>query len=233
MVVEKNGEIQYPFDECIGCQKRTCVENCNSGGVCLAGKEMDSDEVIEILAKDIPFYKNSGGGVTFSGGEPLAQSDFLLDLLKKCRKLDIHTAIETCGFADIGIFQQILPYTNLFLFDLKIIDPAMHLKYTGRPVQPVLDNLACIARLHIDISIRVPLVQGITDRDENLEAIAKVMINNKLNMIFLEPYHSLGVEKYHELGMEYSLPNLGEYLLDKAEDIRQYFLMNHFDCSIV
>ena len=137
--------IHRSFDHCNQCHSRVCIEKCNYDAITLSGKVISSDELAEIIALDIPFYRNSGGGVTFSGGEPLMQPAFLLDVLKKCKKLDIHTAVETCGWTGRKTLQRILPFTDLFLFDLKIIDPELHLAFTGKPVGPVLANLAFLA----------------------------------------------------------------------------------------
>ena len=227
-----NDEIQYPFEECYGCKKRGCIVNCNSGAVCLVGKEMESAQVIEIVARDIPFYRNSGGGVTFSGGEPLSQPTFLLELLERCKKLEIHTAIETSGWAEQKIFQQILPLTDLFLFDLKIIDPALHLEFTGKSVAPILRNLSFLASKHANIIIRVPLIEDITDTPSNIESISKIMAINGLKKIVIEPFHTLGKSKYEEIGLIYTLPLNQDYPSGKAEIAREFFLRRNFDCEI-
>jgi pyruvate formate lyase activating enzyme len=225
--------IHRSFDQCNQCQSKVCIEKCNYDAITLSGKEIASDELTEIIALDIPFYRNSGGGVTFSGGEPLMQPAFLLDVLQKCKMLDIHTAVETCGLADRKSLQRVLPFTDLFLFDLKIIDPELHLTCTGKPVGPILKNLAFLAYEKADILIRFPLIPGITDTHLNLEGVANIMINNNLRRICLEPYHTLGREKYEEHGMEYRLDHVGQYNPQEINAFSDFFHEKGFLCEIV
>ena len=193
---------------------------------------MSAEEVMGIVARDIPFYRNSGGGVTFSGGEPLSQPEFLLELLQHCKTLGIHTAIETSGWAEKETLRQVLPLTGLFLYDLKIIDPDQHLAYTGKPVDRVLENLAFLASLHKNIVIRVPLVEEITDTTANLQAISDIMTLNALQEIVLEPYHSLGIEKYQEIGIHFQLADISDYPFEKAAMARDFFKMKGLNCEI-
>jgi pyruvate formate lyase activating enzyme len=224
--------IRHSLNKCNECTELVCIEKCNYGAVTMSGRIMDSSEVIEKVARDIPFYRNSGGGVTFSGGEPLSQPQFLLALLTHCQTLGIHTAIETSGYADLKTFQQIIPLTGLFLFDLKITDPYLHLAYTGKPVAPVLANLSFLAAHHDNIIIRVPLVPEITDTFSNLDAISEIMARNSLRRICIEPYHTLGTAKYIELGMVYRLPETHDCLPARAESAREFFIRKGFECEI-
>ena len=225
--------IHRSFDHCNQCHSRVCIEKCNYDAITLSGKVISSDELAEIIALDIPFYKNSGGGVTFSGGEPLMQPAFLLDVLQKCKKLDIHTAVETCGWIGRKTLQRVLPFTDLFLFDLKIIDPELHLAFTGKPVGPVLANLAFLAAEKVDVMIRFPLIPGITDTLQNLEGIANIMVNNNLRQIHLEPYHTLGREKYEEHGMQYRLDHVRQYNPQDIYTFSGFFRERGFLCEVV
>jgi pyruvate formate lyase activating enzyme len=221
------------FADCLYCQSKDCIEACNFDALSLSGKQITSGELVEIISRDIPFYKNSGGGVTFSGGEPLMQPAFLLDVLRKCKALDIHTAVETCGWADMETFQRILPFTDLFLFDLKIIDPELHIEYTGKPVGPILENLAFLASAKAEIIIRFPLVPGISYTLPNMDSVAEVMNKNDLKHICLEPYHTLGKEKYEEHGMTYHLNNIGNCNQDQIKAACNHFTMRGLLCDIV
>lgn len=224
--------MQRSFDECNICESKVCIEKCNNNAITLSGKEITADELVKAIALDIPFYRNSGGGVTFSGGEPLMQPVFLLEVLKKCKALEIHTAIETCGWAGRKSLQDIIPFTDLFLFDLKIMDPELHQIHTGMPIGPILENLAFLASQHADIIIRVPLVPGITDTLPNMESIAEIMHTNGLEQICLEPYHSLGQAKYEEHGLKYSLEHLGLYNMQQINVLCDFFTLRGLICEV-
>ena len=224
--------MQRSFDECNVCESKVCIEKCNNNAITLSGKEITSAELVKAIALDIPFYRNSGGGVTFSGGEPLMQPAFLLEVLKKCKALEIHTAIETCGWTDRKSLQDVIPFTDLFLFDLKIMDPELHQIHTGMPIGPILENLAFLASQHADIIIRVPLVPGITDSLPNMERIAEIMHTNGLKQICLEPYHSLGQAKYEEHGLKYSLDHLGLYNMQQINVLCEFFTLRGLICEV-
>jgi len=222
-VTSLSGMIFRDFNKCRDCTGKPCIEACPSDALSLAGFDMESAQLMETIARDIPFYRNSGGGVTFSGGEPFYQPEFLMEMLKRCKESGIHTAIETCGWTTESVLREVIPLTDLFLFDLKIINPDMHLRYTGMPVDRILDNLSVLAALHPHVVIRFPLVPGITDTPENLDDIIRIMKLNRLTRIDLEPYHTLGTDKYEEHGMSYALPGLPLYETGRVEEIRAYF----------
>ena len=158
------------------------------------------------IAVDKSFYDNSGGGVTFSGGEPLAQPAFLAELLQSCRQRGIHTAVETCGYAPAQEVARLEPLIDLFLYDVKIVDPERHWAWTGRGNEPILENLRLLAHRGKDkIAVRVPLVPEATDDEKNLAGISALCDALGLRRPELLPYHALGAGKYAELGREYRL----------------------------
>jgi pyruvate formate lyase activating enzyme len=162
---------------------------------------MDADTVMTRVSADMGFYRNSGGGVTFSGGEPFAQPEFLLELLGRSRSLGIATAVETCGLAETEAFLAAEPLIDLFLFDLKLADSDEHRRWTGVGNERILANLASLAAGHQDkIILRVPIVSGLTDTPENIAAIAGIARAHGLFRIDLQPYHPLGNPKYAEIG---------------------------------
>jgi pyruvate formate lyase activating enzyme len=166
---------------------------------------MTVESVLQCVAQDQDFYRNSGGGVTFSGGEPFAQAPFLLALLRGCRELGISTAVETCGFVRGEDLAASEPLVDTFLFDLKVMDPERSSALTGQENALILENLTALARRCPDrIIVRVPLIPGDTDDLPNLEAIAQFMLQHGLGQVQLEPYHILGIEKYSGLGRPYS-----------------------------
>ncbi len=226
-------QLVHDFEQCRECPGKPCTDACPYDALTITGRTVEAGELFDIIARDIPFYRNSGGGVTFSGGEPFHQAPFLLEMLKRCREAGIHTAVETCGWANHADIAAARSLTDLFLFDLKIINPDNHLRHVGKPVAPILENLAYLASHHPEVIIRFPLVPGITDTPENLEDIVAVMKKNSLTRINLEPYHSLGVDKYEEHGLKYSLENLGHYQSGDLEKYREFFAGQGLQCEVV
>jgi pyruvate formate lyase activating enzyme len=191
---------------CLACGGHPCVEACPSGALSVAGTRMTADQVMARVAADRAFYANSGGGVTFSGGEPFAQPEFLRDLLARSKSLRIHTAVETCGHAARDVFEAMEPLVDLFLFDLKVLDAGRHREATGVSNDLILENLwSLAARRAEDVTVRVPLVPGFTDDVGNLEATAALLLGLGLRRVELMPYHPLGMDKYAALGRTYSL----------------------------
>ena len=202
-------EILFYKDKCTGCGRCKCVTAADRDFVCfngakeICGKTVSANEVTAEVLKDKPFYKNSGGGVTLSGGEPLAQYDFSLELLKKAKENGIHTAIETCGYAEKSKILEIAKYVDLFLFDCKETDPELHKEYTGFDNKIILDNLKALSDAGSKIILRCPIIPGFNDRAEHFKGISE--ISGKLSgieHIEVEPFHPLGESKYSALGRE-------------------------------
>jgi len=185
-----------------------CVEECPAEAVEVAGQIMTPLEVMAEVEKDRIFFKQSGGGVTISGGEPLAQPQFLLALLKLFRSEGIHTAVDTSGYGRWHDLEQVSRLTDLFLYDLKLMDDSLSRKYTGKSNDLILENLRKLARNHNNIQIRVPLIPGVNDDAENLRAIGQFMRSLGISKMSIHPYHHFGSAKYEKLGRHYKLPHL-------------------------
>ncbi len=167
---------------------------------------MTTDQLITRIAADKPFYDNSGGGVTFSGGEPFAQPGFLEELLKGSKRLGIHTVIETCGHCDPRAIARCEPFVDLFLYDIKAIDLGLHEKLTGNSNSLILENLRTLAsNVPGKLAVRVPVVPACTDDAADLEAIADFLCSLGIAKVELMPYHSLGADKYASFGRDYGL----------------------------
>lgn len=179
--------------------KGECASVCPNEARSIIGREMTAEEVFEDLKTDDIFYRNSGGGVTLSGGDPVFQPDFSIAILKLCWSAGIHTALETCGFLEWGRLKNILKLTDLVLYDIKHMDSTRHKAYTGVTNELILENAEKIHRdLKLPIFPRVPLIPGYNDSLENLKCTAE-FIATKLdgnNRVHILPYHPLGDTKY-------------------------------------
>lgn len=167
------------------------------------GRHMKVSSVMDVVAKDIPFYRSSGGGVTIAGGEPTAQPEFVLHLIEMCRQLGIHVALDTCGYTINEQALMALEQADLLLFDLKVIDPYDHTQYTGSSNELILANLRRLAKLDKAVIIRIPLIPGYTDTIQNITSMAQFLavIDNWMpKQIDLLPYHKGGLIKYEMLG---------------------------------
>jgi pyruvate formate lyase activating enzyme len=208
----RNSRIHFDRTRCRDCLK--CVEVCPSRARERCGTPMTVEEVMDVVRKDRPFYAESGGGVTLSGGEPLIQMSFIGEVLKACKDESIHTAIETSGYADWDGFNDVLEFVDLILFDVKQMDPQVHKKTTGVDNRLILQNLKSIDDACIPIIVRIPLIPGYNDEEENLIKTAEFLSDLKhVGAVHLLPYHNLGGYKYRLLGMQYDLEDL-----DKPDD---------------
>jgi pyruvate formate lyase activating enzyme len=183
-----------------------CTEVCPTNGRRLVGEMRDVDNVIAEVVKDRVFYEESGGGVTFSGGEPLSQREFLVELLSRCRAKSLHTCVDTCGMAPEATLLSVMPLTDLFLYDLKLIDDDRHREFTGVGNRAILSNLESLARRGADVWVRVPFIPGINDDRDNLDALAGFVSGlDRDYPVFLLPYHLIAQDKYGRLGHDYPL----------------------------
>lgn len=184
---------------CVSCG--SCTDKCAYNAIELVGKKMCVQEIIHEVLKDKVFYKNSDGGLTLSGGEPLMQFDFAYEILKQAKQNDIHTCIETCGFVKTENILKIAEFTDIFLYDWKLTDDAMHKKYTEVSNKLILENLKRIDETKSKIILRCPIIPNINDTEDHFMGIADT-VNSLKNIltIEIEPYHSLGENKYIKLG---------------------------------
>jgi pyruvate formate lyase activating enzyme len=197
------------------------------------GRRVGVDDLIREIEKDQLFYDESGGGVTLSGGEPLAQPDFLAALLGQLARREIHTTLDTSGFAPAAVVARVLPLVRLVLFDLKIMDPNAHRQHTGVTNQRILDNLPTIARSGVPVRIRVPLIPGMTDDDANLSAIAGFVGGLKtIRHIDLLPFHRIGDGKQRQLGLPDRMPGAQPPTHQRVERAAARFAAAGFSVTI-
>ncbi|MGV8042378.1 MAG: glycyl-radical enzyme activating protein [Thermoanaerobaculaceae bacterium] len=192
---------------CEGC--RRCVGVCPSGAREIAGRTMTAPEVLAEVRRDRLVYEESGGGVTFSGGEPLAQPAFLLACLDACRRDGLHAAVDTCGLAPREVVEAVADRADLLLWDLKHLDPRRHEELTGAPLAPILDNLAAAASRGVPVWLRLPIVPGHTDDEASIRAAAGLAASlPAIRQVSLLPYHRTGTGKLGRLGRPGSLPEI-------------------------
>lgn len=177
----------------------------------LVGKSVTVDEVMKEMIKDIVFFDQSGGGVTFCGGEPLAQPDFLYELLSRCRAMDIHTTVDTSCYAPRGVLERIIDKTNLFLCDIKHPDSAKHYEWTGVENAIILDNIRFLAQKKKPVIIRIPVIPGFNDQPETIKTIGTLVADMKnIHQIDLLPYNTGGHSKSQRLGKPYKMSGIQE-----------------------
>jgi len=187
----------------------TCTEICPAEAREKVGRELTALELLSEIKKDIPFYDTSGGGVTFSGGEPLMQAEFLVKILKLCGNEQIHRAVDTTGHASYETLMSVAEHTDLFLFDLKMMDSDKHKRYTGVSNRLIIDNLRHLARKGVDLIIRLPLIPGVNDDPENLDRTG-AFLNGLSEVVKVDilPYHNLQNSKYFRFNMQHRTGNI-------------------------
>ena len=243
-------EIMYNAENCTLCGR--CVDSCPNGAIkiennilstdlalcnhcgnctdfCyynareISGKEMSADSVAEAILKDAAFYRESGGGVTFSGGECMMFAPFVRDVLKICKAHRIHTAIDTSGFAPFSSFEMVLPYTDIFLYDIKAYSSSLHQKLTGVPNELIWENLEKLTKSGANINLRLPLIEGCNANLEDIEKIAEKCSALGIKKVNLLPYHDMGKYKYTKLGMEYDSNSMSTPSDEKMNKIKEIF----------
>jgi len=214
-------EIQREKD-CIGCMK--CKNVCPNAALTIAGEVKTISELLKIVEEDSAFYDISGGGVTLGGGEVTAQPEAALNLLMACKQEGINTAIETCGYTNTETILKIAEYVDLFLFDIKHMDPVRHNELVGVNNEQILTNLKELLHHRYNVKVRMPMLKGINDSREEIDEVIKFLMPfrdyKNFKGIDLLPYHKLGVNKYNQLDMKYPIegdPSLSPEDLDRIE----------------
>ena len=202
----KNDTHVFLRDRCERCG--LCTGECYAQALERVGKEVTVAEVVDEVMKDKPFYDTSGGGMTLSGGEPLAQREFSIALLREAKRRDLHTCVETCGHGSYGGLESMLRFVDILFYDFKESDPEKHREYTGVPNLRILENLQRLDAVGAVIFLRCPIIPGMNDRNEHFEAIADLANRTtSIRQIDVIPYHPLGKSKSERIGKEYPLPD--------------------------
>lgn len=199
--------LEMDWEKCRACGE--CAQVCYAEGRQIIGREYSVDEVMRLVERDRAFYQQSGGGVTFTGGEPLVQADFLAELLVRCKLLGLHTTLDTSGYVGWNILEGMMDGVDLFLYDLKLMDDTRHKQFTGVSNQMILENLRRLANSGCTIWLRMPVIPGVNDDVENIRASAVFAASLPgVSRVDLLPYHASAEAKYQNLGRPYRLPGI-------------------------
>jgi len=202
ITLSNKGFPEINIEKCTLCGE--CLKVCHPQAIEVVGKEMSVEEVMTEIEKDLIFYDQSGGGVTFSGGEPLMQPEFLKELLKRCKERYIHTAVDTTGYVNRKKLIEVAEYVDLFLYDLKLMDSKMHKYYTGVSNEPILENLKELSRMEKNINIRIPVIPGVNDSSKNINKTGEFLASLPFPpMVSLLPYHNSWLNKFKKLNMKW------------------------------
>lgn len=223
-------------DICTNCMK--CYQACPSDAIKAWGKEMTVDECMEIILKDRGYYEKSGGGVTVSGGDPVIQMDFVVELFRRCKEEKIQTCLESTFYAKWSTIEKVLPYTDIIISDIKHMDTNVHRKHTGRENHLILENLKKLADLNKEIILRIPVIPGVNDGKDNLEKTADFILNEmggNVRTLQLLSFMRLGEEKYQSLGIPYKMENIvvdRKAFTEKVKKMAEYFNGRGIHCQV-
>jgi pyruvate formate lyase activating enzyme len=217
-ITEEGGAYVTSRERCKQCGD--CTKLCYAEAREIVGYDVTVDELVKEVEKDRVFFDESGGGVTFSGGEPLLQHEFLIAALKACKQRGLHTTVDTTGFTSAPILENVSEYVDLFLYDLKTLDNEEHEEYTGVSNRVIVDNLRLLSRRGKNVKVRVPVIPGVNDRPEDIHEIGMFVASlGNIPEIQLLPYHQTGVDKYHRLGVEYKMSRTSSPSVDRMNEI--------------
>lgn len=203
-MVREGQSIDIDRKSCRECSNNNCIDACYNKALRVIGEDLSIEHVINEIKRDALFYRNSNGGVTLSGGEPLQQPLFSLNLLKECKERGFHTVLDTSGYADWDTLKEIVNFVDLVLYDIKCFDSKNHLKLTGVPNEKILQNLrSLVSETDTSVIARIPVIPGYNDSEENITNTAEFLKGIGLGEVNLLPYHKLGIGKYKVVGKRY------------------------------
>ncbi|MCX6868171.1 MAG: glycyl-radical enzyme activating protein [Verrucomicrobia bacterium] len=217
---------------CAWCHNPESFANGAETGAHFRVRDVTVPGLVRELERDVPYYDTSGGGVTLSGGEPLLQSAFVLELLRACRKRELHTALDTCGHVEPAVLSEAAALSDLILYDLKAMDTNVHREWTGAGNSRILDNLQLLSCLPVEVWIRLPLIPGVNDDARNLEAMIALLSNTRFRRVSILPYHRIAAAKYQRLGLPNRMADVNPPSPDRIEEIRARFTAAGFNPQV-
>ena len=219
--IEETGKVQLHRERCVRCGR--CAEHCTGRALTWAGEEKSVEEVLRVCLQDLPFYEESGGGVTLSGGEAMMQPDFTEELVLRLKEKGIHTAVETTGCAAPAVFQRLAPLFDLLLYDVKHWDSAAHRAGTGVGNEQILENLRWAVEQKLEVLPRIPVIPGFNDAPEDAQGLARLLSELGLPRVQLLPFHQMGERKYEFLDRDYALTGARPLHREELEAYRLCF----------
>jgi len=226
------GKVSHDYLNCRYCG--SCIDACPSKARKWAGRWTTVAEIMREVERDLPFFRRSGGGVTLGGGEPMSQPDFGERILKACKEQNIHTSIETCGYAPWEVLKRLANYTDLFFYDLKQIDPDIHKQWTGVSNQVILRNLEELGAIHSQIVVRYPLIPKVNDSDLDILALIKFIRGVKtIQKVEISPYHRYGELKYSFLGRQYPLKGVQTLPEKRIDEVVALVRSQDLECESI
>lgn len=226
----ENNVLTTDESKCTYCKK--CEIYCIPGARQVAGKLYTVDEILKEALKDRVFYEQSKGGVTLSGGEPLVQIDFVLELLKRLKQEKIHTAVDTCGAVAFEHFERAAKFTDLFLYDIKLMDDEKHIFFTGVSNKLILDNLEKLSKIHDNINIRMVIIEGVNADEKHIQDTIAFLKGLEIKKINLLPYHDIAKHKYKKLSMEYKDEKMSKPSDEKMEELKNMLINEGYTVKI-
>jgi pyruvate formate lyase activating enzyme len=228
----KNNEVELTSQGIsINWEKVDWAKVCPTNALTIKGRLMSVDEVVSAVMKDEIFYRQSGGGITLSGGEPLLQSEFCLQLLKKLKEVNISTAVETTGAVPKDVLEAVVPYVDLFLYDYKHCKNEEHIKYIGSSKDLIMSNLVYLSYAKANIMVRTPLIPGVNDSDECINQILDQLKNIGIDKYNVLPFHQYGSGKYDSIGMQYEFSKTRVLPQKRVKEIRRLIKSKGFHSS--
>jgi pyruvate formate lyase activating enzyme len=229
---DQGSTIQIDRSRCTNCGR--CAKVCPTKALHIVGESLSAEEVVLQVERDTCFYRNSGGGVTLSGGEPLFQHEFARDLLRACKERGIHTVLDTSGFAEWTLLEETAEFVDLFLYDLKCMDDTRHREFTGASNRVILENAMRLSRRNSPMIIRIPIIPGMNDGEKDMEQAARFIRGlNSVVGVDLLPYHRLGASKYPSLGRRYALEHVGLTNKEHMARVRNSLRSLGIDASVI
>lgn len=223
-----NNKIIVDHKKCTGCLK--CVNNCINNALTNEGEYKNIDEIVDECLKDVVFYEESNGGITISGGEAMYQPAFLKQLVLKLKKHNLHLAIETTGYVETEIFQELAKLFDLLLFDVKHVNNQKHIAGTGVSNDLIKTNLIWALKNNIAILPRIPVIPNFNASNEDAKEIATFLANIKIKKVQLLPFHQFGEKKYELLNRNYTLKNTKPLYPEDLKEYQQIFIDQGIDC---